>query len=141
MSGFARETQRKIDDEWKRISELRRQQDKEYQEALAKDMENMGIKSKPEPDTSPNNIKQLLLKAKFNHIQNGFIIPLTHCLQPHFVNQNGSIQEDLTEMVSDDEDEYSEVQYASTPYLNLEETILRPHGIKHLIEILSLIHI
>ena len=135
MSGFARETQRKIDDEWKRISELRRQQDKEYQEALAKDMENMGIKSKPEPDTSPNHIKQLLLKVKFNHIQNGFIIPLTHCLQPHFVNQNGSIQEDLTEMVSDDEDEYSEVQYASTLYLNLEDTILLPHGIKHLIEI------
>ena len=45
-------------------SELIRQQDKEYQEALAKDMENMGIKSKPDPDTSPNHIKQLIIKSE-----------------------------------------------------------------------------
>ena len=38
-------------------------------------------------------------------------------------------------MVSDDEDEYSEVQYTLAPDLNLKDTILLPHGIKHLIEI------
>ena len=53
-------------------------------------------------------IKQLLLKAKFSHIQNGFIIPLTQRLQPHFVNQHGSIQEDLSGMTSDDEDDEEE---------------------------------
>ena len=138
MSGFARETQRKIDAEWERRSELIRQQDKEYQEALAKDRENMENNNDnfdPEAKSDPKHIKQLILKAKFNHIQNGFIIPLTHCLQPHFVNQHGSIQEDLTEMDSDDEDEYSDVQYTLAPDLKLEHTILRPHGIKHLIEI------
>ena len=153
-----------INDEWRRRSELIRQQNEEYQEALAKDMENMEIKPKPEPDTSPKHIKQLLLKAKFNHIQNGFIIPLTHCLQPHFVNEHGSIQEDLRYMDSDDErdveehkrrrlsklledagiddgdhydddDKYTEVQYTPASDLNLDHTILRPHGIKHLIEI------
>ena len=61
MSGFARETQRKIDDEWERISELRKQQDKEYQEALAKDRENMKNNDDnfdPEAKSDPKHIKQ-----------------------------------------------------------------------------------